>query len=62
MSAGRCRLRRNGNVSVFHTRQEFDEVIEAHNKLVDYCEFLEARIEELGRRVAELGIEVDDAG
>lgn len=49
MSAIDCRLRRNGDIALFHTRQDFDSVIKAHNNLVDYCESLERRIEELER-------------
>lgn len=53
MDARYCRLRRNGSTSMFHTRADFDAVIKAHNSLVDYCESLEKRIEELERKCQE---------
>ena len=43
----KCKLYRNGNRSVFHTRPDFDMVVAAHNMLADYCKELEKRVDEL---------------
>ena len=46
-------MRRNGNSNMFHARQDFEEVVTAHNRLVDYCELLERRILRLEREARE---------
>ena len=48
------RLRRNGNFSLIHARQDFDVVIEAHNTLVDALKVAYAEINRLSKEIERL--------
>ena len=48
------RIRRNGNTSLFHTRQDFDVLIEAHNTLVDALEVAYEEINRLSKEIEKL--------
>ena len=48
------RIRRNGNTFLFHTRQDFDVLIEAHNTLVDALEVAYEEINRLSKEIEKL--------
>ena len=48
------RIRRNGNTPLFHTRQDFDVLIEAHNTLVDALEVAYEEINRLSKEIERL--------
>ena len=48
------RIRRNGNTPLFHTRQDFDVLIEAHNTLVDALEVAYEEINRLSKEIEKL--------
>lgn len=48
------RLRRNGNFSLIHSREDFDIIIEAHNTLVDALEVAYGEINRLSKDIEKL--------
>lgn len=54
------RLRRNGDFSLIHTRQDFDVVIEAHNTLVDALEVAYGEINRLDREIERFKVSIND--
>lgn len=48
------RLRRNGNFSIIHSREDFDIIIEAHNMLVDALSVAYDEINRLSKEIEQL--------
>ena len=48
------RLRRNGNFSLIHSREDFNTIMEAHNTLVDALEVAYDEINRLDREIERL--------
>ena len=48
------RLRKNGNFSLIHSREDFNTIIKAHNMLVDVLEVAYDEINRLDREIEKL--------
>lgn len=48
------KLRRNGDFSIIHTRQDFDVIVEAHNTLVDALKVAYGEINRLSKEIEQL--------
>ena len=48
------KLRRNGDFSIIHARQDFDVIVEAHNTLVDALKVAYGEINRLSKEIEQL--------
>ena len=54
------RLRRNGDFSLIHARQDFDVIVEAHNTLVDALKIACGEINRLDREIERFKVSRND--
>ena len=54
------RLRRNGDFSLIHARQDFDVIVETHNTLVDALKIAYGEINRLDREIERFKVSRND--